>query len=330
MLLRTMRGNGRHRLGLVGFGKLARDFYVPVLRRHPVEVVSVADPLDASREAAARVFPKAKRVTDPVAVFASEPDAVLAASPPSTHLGLWNEAARRGVRLFLEKPFVLPGELARAAPDPAKLLTVNLNRRFWPPYQQLGAWLREGRIGALRAARFRLHVPVEAWSAVTAHRLDPREGGVLADLGSQMADLAHHWLGALDGALRGSLRPDRAAITLARADGVEVDFDLAYGPRAAEAIALEGDEGTLEIRNPNLAIHYVKPGGRPGVVGALRDAFAVAPRALVRSRSMTRFTIGASLGAFLSGEARPERVGFGEARAHVAFLERVHRELGPA
>ncbi|MEN8159925.1 MAG: hypothetical protein ABFS41_07630, partial [Myxococcota bacterium] len=201
---------------------------------------------------------------------------------------------------------------------------------FWPPYQRLAAWLREGRIGALRAARFRLHVPVEPWCQVTAHRLDPREGGVLADLGSQLADLAHHTVGELAGTLRGSLRPDRATIRLARADGVEVAFDVAYAPRAAETIALEGDEGALELRNPNFAIHHVKPGARPGLIGHLRDALAVAPRALMRSRTMTRFTIGASLGAFLRRDAPPERVGYGEARAHVAFLERVQQALGPA
>ncbi len=317
-------------MGLIGFGKLAREFYVPVLRRHrAVRVVSVADPLAASRQAAVRAFPEAQIASAVDEVFAAAPDGLLIASPPASHLALWNRAADAGVRVFLEKPFVLPGELARTKPDPASLLTVNLNRRFWPPYRRLAEWQRAGRIGALRRARFRLHVPVEPWCRVTAHRLDPREGGVLADLGSQMADLAHFVLGDLTGALRGELGQDRAAVEVERADGASIGIEVAYAGRALESIELEGSEGTLQIQNPNLAIHHGKNGGPGAPLRLLRDAIALAPRALQRSRTMTRFTIAASLGAFLRGESPPERVGYPEAAVHVAFLERVAAALAP-
>ena len=46
------------RLGLAGFGQLARKYYVPALRAlNGVDVSMVADPLDASREAARAAFP---------------------------------------------------------------------------------------------------------------------------------------------------------------------------------------------------------------------------------------------------------------------------------
>jgi predicted dehydrogenase len=199
---------------------------------------------------------------------------------------------------------------------------VNLNRRFWPPYQRLAASVGAGRIGALRRARFRLHVPMEPWCAVTSHRRDPREGGVLADLGSQMADLARFVLGDLSGTLQGSCGQDDAVLEVLRADGASIIIDVAYAARATESIVLEGGEGVLQIRNPNFAIHHEKTRSSAGPWGLLRDALALTPRVLRRSRAMTRFTIGASLGAFLRGEAPRERVGYREACAHVAFLER--------
>jgi predicted dehydrogenase len=323
-MTRTSRnGIETRRLGLIGFGKLARDYYVPILRRHPeVRVVAVADPLRGSREAAARAFPDARIVSDAEAVVESSLDGLLVASPPSSHLALWNRAAERALPTFVEKPFVLAGELARARPDPGGLLTVNLNRRFWPPYQRLAASLGAGRIGALRRARFQLHVPLVPWCAVTSHRRDPREGGVLADLGSQMADLASFVLEDLSGALEGSCGQDEAVLEVLRPDGASIIIDVAYGARASESIVLEGSEGVLQIRNPNLAIHQRKTGFSTGPLGLLRDAVALAPRALRRSRAMTRFTIAASLGAFLRSEAPRERVGYSEACAHVAFLER--------
>jgi predicted dehydrogenase len=310
---------------LIGFGKLARDYYLPVLHQHPAaRVVSVGDPLRGSRETAQRAFPEARIESDGEAVVDSEIDALplLIASPPSTHLALWNRAAERELPTFLEKPFVLAGELAHAKPDPNGLLRVNLNRRFWPPYQALAAQLEAGRIGALRRARFQLHVPMEPWCAVTPHRRDPREGGVLADLGTQMADLASFVTGDLSGPLRGQVGPEEAVLEVLRADGASISIDVAYRPRATESIVLEGSQGVLQLQNPNFSIHHGKDIAPPGLLGRLRDAAAVMPRALLRSRSMTRYTIAASLGTFLRGEVRRERVGYAEACAHVAFLDR--------
>jgi hypothetical protein len=79
-----------------------------------------------------------------------------------------------------------------------------------------------------------------------------------------------------------------------------------------------------------LAIHQGKTKTSGAPLGWLRDAVAVAPRALLRSRSMTRYTIAASLGAFLRGDARRERAGYAEACAHVAFLERAASVAAPA
>jgi len=315
-----MRESGSRTLALIGFGRLAQGFYAPILRQHGTwRVAVVADPLPAAREAAARAFPGARLVAEPEAALAASPEAVLVASPPSTHLAVWNAAAARGVRTFLEKPFVLPGQRLEAAADPRGLLTIDFNRRFWPPYQRLRAALASGRIGALERAHFRLSVPLAAWGGAAGHRLDPREGGVLADLGSQLVDLAHWMLGGLTGDLTAQVSPAQASIAVTRGDGARVRLEVAYARGASERVVLVGARQTLEMRNPNLSI---RQGNRSSLRGLAGDGLAVLPRLLRPARRMTPFTLSAALGAFLRVESPPERVDRGEAEAHVALLER--------
>ena len=105
------------RLGLIGFGKLARDYYLPALHGLPgARVVGVADPLPASHSVARQRLPG-------VALFSGHRamldgvglDAVLIASPPSTHLQVWSEATARGLAVFVDKPLLLSGQLDNLA-----------------------------------------------------------------------------------------------------------------------------------------------------------------------------------------------------------------------
>src|SRR5260370_11367502 len=92
---------------IIGFGRLAQIYYAAALRNLPIaEIVAVADPLAASRAAAATSFPHAHTYADYHDLFEREHiDALLVASSPSTHLALWNEAARSQVPAFIEEPF---------------------------------------------------------------------------------------------------------------------------------------------------------------------------------------------------------------------------------
>src|SRR6266403_1110596 len=119
----------RTKTAIIGFGRLAQIYYTAALRGLPTtEVVAVADPLAVSRAAAATSFPHANIYADYHDLFEREPvDAILVASPPSTHLDIWNEAARRRVAAFIEKPFVLFGELEQveSSPEVRRLLMPN-------------------------------------------------------------------------------------------------------------------------------------------------------------------------------------------------------------
>lgn len=315
------------RLGWIGFGKLARDYYTPVLRSHPfARVVAVADPLEASRGEARRAFPDAQVHGAADAVFEATLDGLLVASPPSTHLGFWNRAVAGNLPVFLEKPFVLPGELPRALPDPGALLTVNLNRRFWPPYRALRAQLANAAIGEVESAAFRLHVPVLRWCTVTHHRLEPGEGGALADLGSQLFDLAGYLLGELPECISAKAQShrwpdDHLQVRMAGAGQPDVSFDLAYSDRGSESVEVRGSRGTLVLRDPNMALHRFAAGSTRALRSRALDLFTLGGHVLRRSQSMMRFTIRAALESFLERVTSSEVVGFRDAARHVRLLE---------
>ena len=180
------------RLGIAGFGRLARQYYGPALRTLGGIQVLVADPLEASRQAARRALPRASVFADPAELLAQRPDGIIIATPPSSHLALWRAATRAGIPMLMEKPFVLRGELAEATGTPReqRLLMIDFNRRFWGPYRRIAELVRSGAMGPVVGAELTLEVDVRPWCTVTGHRLDPAEGGALYDLGSQMVDLA--------------------------------------------------------------------------------------------------------------------------------------------
>src|SRR6478672_2603606 len=82
-------------IGVAGFGRLVREIYLPAFRRLPgARLVAVADPLAESRSAAAHRLPGAVVYPDHRTLLASASlDGLLVASPPSTHLEIWDGAA---------------------------------------------------------------------------------------------------------------------------------------------------------------------------------------------------------------------------------------------
>jgi hypothetical protein len=113
-------------LGISGFGRLAQNYYTPALRRlSGARVIAVADPLPASRAAAEKLLPGLRAYESNKMMLDCEALAgLLVASPPSAHLAAWNAAAAYpALAVFMEKPFVLEGQLgeADASPDAARI-----------------------------------------------------------------------------------------------------------------------------------------------------------------------------------------------------------------
>jgi predicted dehydrogenase len=327
----------RLRLGIAGFGKLARQYYCPALRDlRGVDQVLVADPLEASRIAARRALPGASVFADPAELLAHQPHGLIVATPPSSHLSLWRAAMQAGVPVLMEKPFVLRGQLAEAMGTPRErdLLMIDFNRRFWQPYRRMAALARSGAIGEIVDADLSLQVDVTPWCTVTSHRLEPDEGGVLFDLGSQMMDLAGWLLGRRPLAVRAAVESrrwtgDDVHIELAFPGGAVARCHVGYGASTGERVCLEGRDGRLRMADPNKAVHLERR-RRPWAAAA--DVALLAWRGVLRSRSMSRRSIALAIGAFVEGIRRstPFSPGFAEAAASSRLLDAAARsaELG--
>ncbi len=321
------------RLGLIGFGALAERYYTPALRRLPsVSLTVIADPHASRRSIAAALFPLARTYVDYRDMLAREEvDGILVAAPPTSHLSIWNDASRMGLPVFMEKPFLLRGELARAenSIQARRLLMINFNRRFWPVYQRMGALARGGSIGELKSAEMIFQVDPIKWRAATPYRLSSNEGGVLYDLGSHAIDLIPNILREKPARVMAKTwsrrwESDQIELNLELNSGFMFRCSLAYQSPAQERIVIHGSEGGLCMDDPNMNLYLINKGatGR-GLAGRCHDILTIGYRALRRDHSMLRYSIHASLGAFfgalrIRGAFSP---GFDDAANNVIWLE---------
>ena len=331
--------SARTRSAIIGFGRLAQRYYVPALRKLPsVEVVAIADPLPASRDAAASAFPRARIYDDYQNLFEREHvDAILVASPPSTHLDVWNEAARRRIPAFVEKPFVLPGELERleSLPKARRLLMPNFNRRFWPAYRNVRELCASARIGNVERADFTLRVNIQPWNSVTTHRLSPGEGGALYDLASSELDLIEYVfqekIVSLGAETETIVWPgDHVRLNVQLERGLSVSCEVGYAPRNCEKVAIYGSKAILRIENPNARVHVESPGSRKtAVADRIGDIFAFGLKALRPERSMLRYTITAALTEFFEAllTKQPFSPNFDDAIWNASCLEAAVRSI---
>jgi predicted dehydrogenase len=318
------------RLGILGFGRLARQYYCPALRDlGSLGQVLVADTLDHSRDAARRALPGATVFADPAEVLAQRPDGLIIATPPSAHLNLWRAAMRAGIPVLVEKPFVLMGELAAATGTVSeqRLLMVDFNRRFWGPYRKIAELVRGGMVGDVTRIELTLQVDVRPWCAVTSHRLDPAEGGALFDLGSQVMDLAT-WLLAREPsavlAMPGSSGGpgDQVQVDLIFPGDVIARCRVGYGRRTEERLYIEGQSGRIRMADPNMSVHLER-GRTAAPWAALSDLAMLGWRGVFRSQSMSRYSIARAIRTFVECIERsmPFSPGFAEAARSSRLLE---------
>jgi len=294
-------------LAIIGYGRLAREYYLPALSRmKDVRVKAVADLSPESLHAATKGIPLARVYQSYQQMFSQESlDAVLIASPPSSHLMAWLEARKNGVAAFVEKPFALTSQIEDLPDlsDSEAALMVNFNRRFWTPYQKVIQGCRNGAIGALRHVQFTFHTDMARWSTVTQHRLSPDEGGVLHDLGSQAIDLVCQIVNCELRRISGSFTSKRwnsdcVQLELEFAGGIQAQCDLAYDHQNRESLTVTGSAGSILLREPNMTPHVAKD-GQLSVAAFLEDYAWFGYRMLFPSRRMLRQTIMHSLSRFV-------------------------------
>lgn len=129
-----------------------------------------------------------------------EVEAVIIATPHSTHADLTSEAASAGKHIFVDKPFTLTvaeAKRAIAATEAAGVvLQVGHNRRRQPANRRIKQMIENGELGMLHYAEANLSYP-KGLTPRTGWRGEPDESpaGGMTGLGVHMADNLNYLLG---------------------------------------------------------------------------------------------------------------------------------------
>lgn len=194
------------RTAVVGFGVSGKVFHTPLITGDPqysLDVIVTADPARAAE--AARLYPQARIVPTPEAMFAqaADLDLVVLGTPPHTHFNLAAASIAHGLHVVVDKPFVPTSaqgaELIARASDAGVQLTVFQNRRWDADFLTLRKLLRDSSLGEVHSfeSRFEWWRPEGFGNWRDSVSLS-QGGGILHDLGSHLIDQAIQLFGPIE------------------------------------------------------------------------------------------------------------------------------------
>ncbi|MDW8343031.1 MAG: Gfo/Idh/MocA family oxidoreductase [Verrucomicrobiae bacterium] len=246
---------GSIRMAVVGCGHITRTVHLPVLRKLGVEVVAVADPDEANRQQALTWAPGAKAVPDVGEALRTNCDAVLVATPTSSHGPVGLAVLEAGRHLYMEKPLAMSLEeaamLVRARERFGVVAMMGFNYRFNPLVERVRCILRSGRLGAVRRVRSWFTTPVRPMPMWRQARASG--GGALLELGSHHFDWVPWVMGRQPVCVEAVVRSERVEM-----DWAGVKWELEGGVRVeslfsvsaasdADGMELECERGSLRF-----------------------------------------------------------------------------------
>jgi inositol 2-dehydrogenase len=288
----------RLNIGVIGLGRMGR-LYARALAREVsgAELYAVAEPDALVRAAVAADFGVPHVLADVHDLLGlPDLDALVIATPTSTHSGLVVAAAGAGRPIFCEKPLALTLADTQAALDAVERagvpLQVGFMRRFDAAYQRAMALIAEGRIG--RPTTFK-SIGRDPFCPRPEYADPAHSGGLIVDMAIHDFDLARWLVGSevarvsAEGAtlvcdeLRAVGDIDNAVINLRFASGaignVEVSRNAFYGYDIRTEVL--GSEGAVTIgahgHTPVLLL--TRAGGQHDLMPYLLERFGDAYRA---------------------------------------------------
>ena len=146
--------SARSRITVIGAGVMGRHHLALALANPDLEVVGIADPTPATREALASqglpVFADHRRMLDE-----ARPDGVIIAAPNALHVRLTLDCVERGIAALVEKPIADDLEdatrLAAAVEASGVPVLVGHHRRHNPLLRRAAAHIAEGALGRVLA-----------------------------------------------------------------------------------------------------------------------------------------------------------------------------------
>jgi predicted dehydrogenase len=253
---------------LIGFGAIAENAHLPVLKKAGVEISAIAEVSSVRREAAALRVPGV-RVYEGTAELLSverELDALVVTTPPSYHAASVLAGVRAGLHVLCEKPLTLDPESFAVMQTESEARGVAVyavnNWAFSPQWSRLLETAASGALGAIRHAEIRVLRTRPSVSALPGDwRKDPAVagGGILVDHGWHNLYLLRRLLGSDVRLVSAVLMPDGSvdelATVLFEAPGATGAMHLSW--RASErsnAAFVAGEKGSAELRDDVLVI----------------------------------------------------------------------------
>ena len=255
-------------VGVSGCGRIARTVHIPVLANLPTAtIVTLADTDRDSLEAAARIAPTARRVSDHAELCAQDDvDAVVICSPSGLHADAAVAALEHGKALYLEKPIAmdLPGaervvDVWRRSGRPAM---IGFNFRFHPLALDIRRRVDAGEIGDLVCCRSAFSAPAHArpdWKQTVA-----AGGGVLLDYASHHVDLLRFLTGrdirdVLAAIRSDTCEEDSASLQMtlgAGRDAIAAQGFFSWNSVQEDRVEIVGTRGSLAFdRYTSLGVH---------------------------------------------------------------------------
>jgi predicted dehydrogenase len=171
------------KIAIIGLGSIGRR-HLGNFHTVGVDTLTAFDAAPAARDAAVKPFPFAT-ITPTVDAALDGAHGVIVCTPPESHLAYARMAVDRGAHVMIEKPLTQTADgveafLKACDAKGVRVLTA-YNWRYWPPMLLVEKLLREGRIGALRAARteyaYHLTIRYPGQDYRTFYMADAKQGG---------------------------------------------------------------------------------------------------------------------------------------------------------
>jgi predicted dehydrogenase len=242
------------RTALLGCGRIARIFHLPILAELPAfELVAVAEPEPGGRVLAREKAPAARVVEDwREALDDPRIDAVVVCLPSAMHADVACAAFAKGRHVYLEKPVATTLEEGRRVREAWRASgavgMAGFNQRYEPAIVALKRELRAGTVGRPTGAR--LAMGSGRRDAPEWKRSRATGGGVLLDLGSHMVDVTRFVLedevrevSAMVASVLSE--EDTAAFTMALAGGTLVQAWITLAGITESRFDVVGERGML-------------------------------------------------------------------------------------
>lgn len=182
------------KLGFVGVGGIAGRHLQGAQARDDVEIVGICDVVPERAQKVAQQY-GGRPFTSAVEMYdAVKPEAIVICTPPFAHGDIEEEAARRGIHFFVEKPVAINMETAQRVSQAVRkhgLITqVGYMFRLAPPLQKVRELLSNRAIAMVQAHYYMPGLPSQSWWSRMA-----LGGGQLVEQATHMLDLGRFLAG---------------------------------------------------------------------------------------------------------------------------------------